>query len=605
MKAQSELVFDEERNEHMSCQDGSNEIYIFVLPEDDNYVGEIDTAGEPLRGQHSQPTQVGKRSTSLMHEAPEEEAEHITHSLRLRRDDQTARRSAAAIKKWSHVPRAAPDPSPVPAPAAPIGSRVTKSHCKVSAEALTASATNPFTYTEAMQSPQRDHWKRAMEEERTSILINNTIPALNSREAWQLPVYLIGSKWVCKTKHNPDGSTWYKAPLFIKGYKLADFGETYAGVGKRTTFQYLISLIAKYGWNIDHLDMLTAFLNPEIDDDDIYMNLPEGWPEGLNAPQIIVRLRKALYSLKQAPQLWHEHINAFLLSLCFTQSLADPNLYLRRESILILLYVDDISMSNLEATAKAAVQVKAKLSEKYKITNLGPACRFLGMKIHRDSTGVGLQQIFYIIISPRRFSMEHTHDVSTPKDPNVELDLAENQGEKELEAITDYQAVLGSLMYAARATGIDISYAVAALSPYNSRPFSSHMNTAKWVLQYLKSTANFRLHFDGNGIGIDNTLVGYSDSDWANDSADRKPQGSHVFLAGNGAISWRSRMHSLIAMSTVEDEFIACLEALQRGKMVTPIAKGYSQGRLTTAANQLRQSACSHTYHHGNHQSSN
>jgi hypothetical protein len=39
-----------------------------------------------------------------------------------------------------------------------------------------------------MESPQRDHWKRAMEEESTSILLNNTFSALNSREARQLQV---------------------------------------------------------------------------------------------------------------------------------------------------------------------------------------------------------------------------------------------------------------------------------------------------------------------------------------------------------------------------------------------------------------------------------
>jgi hypothetical protein len=62
-----------------------------------------------------------------------------------------------------------------------------------------------------------------------------------------------------------------------------------------------------------------------------------------------------------------------------------------------------------------------------------------------------------------------------PIDPNVKLDLAEDWGEKELEDITDYQAVMGSLMYAALATRPDISYAVTALSRYNSRPFNSHM----------------------------------------------------------------------------------------------------------------------------------
>jgi hypothetical protein len=90
------------------------------------------------------------------------------------------------------------------------------------------------------------------------------------------------------------------------------------------------------------------------------------------------------------------------------------------------------------------------------------------------------------------------------------------------------------------------------------------MTVAERVLQYLKSTADFRLHFNGNGIGIgngngigigrgkgigigigidiDNSFVGYSDSDWANDSAERKSQGGHFFPGNNGgAVSWQSR----------------------------------------------------------------
>jgi len=148
-----------------------------------------------------------------------------------------------------------------------------------------------------------------MEEESTSILLNNTFSALNTREAPQLQVTPIGSRWVYKTKHNSDGSIRYKARLVIKGYEQTDFSETYAPVGKLTTFWYLISLIGRYGWNMEHLDVVTAFLNPEINEDDIYMTLPEGWPEGLNAPKIIFRLRKALYGLTQAPRLWHNDIN--------------------------------------------------------------------------------------------------------------------------------------------------------------------------------------------------------------------------------------------------------------------------------------------------------
>ena len=140
-----------------------------------------------------------------------------------------------------------------------------------------------------------------MEVESTSILLNDTCSALHSRKALQLQVKSIGSQWVYKTKCNPDGSTRYQARLVMKGYGQTDFGETYAPDGTLSTFWNLISLIGIYRWNMDNLDVGTAFLNPEIDDNDIYMTPPEGWPEGSNAPKIVIRLRTALYGLKQAP----------------------------------------------------------------------------------------------------------------------------------------------------------------------------------------------------------------------------------------------------------------------------------------------------------------
>jgi len=148
-------------------------------------------------------------------------------------------------------------------------------------------------------------------------------------------------------------------------------------------------------------------------------------------------------------------------------------------------------------------------------------------------------------------------------DPNVELDLTEDRGEKVLEDIADYQAVVGSLIYAALETWPDISYVVAAVSHYNSQPFSSHMTAATRVLQYLKSIDDFRLHFSRIGIGIDisNSRVGYSDSHRANGSVDRNCQGGHGCIASNGALSWQSRKQSLLAMSTLHAVFIACLEA--------------------------------------------
>ena len=142
-----------------------------------------------------------------------------------------------------------------------------------------------------------------------------------------------------------------------------------------------------------------------------------------------------------------------------------------------------------------------------------------------------------------------------------------------MEDITDNQTVVGSLNYTVLATRPDISYAVGALSCYKLRPFASHSTAAKRVLQYLKSRPDCRIDFNRNGIDICNRLVGYSDSDWANDRADRTSQGGHGFLTRNGAIPWQSQKQTLIAMSTPEAEFIACLEASRDVKWLLQLQK--------------------------------
>jgi len=134
---------------------------------------------------------------------------------------------------------------------------------------------DPRTYKEAMLSPQKKKWEAAIMDEYNSIIRNETFSPAQA----QFGNKPIGSRWVFKTKRNPDGSTRYKARLVIKGYEQMDYGETYAPVGKLTTFRLLISLATRNNWKIDHLNVVTAFLNPNVDDDTLFIQLPEGWPK--------------------------------------------------------------------------------------------------------------------------------------------------------------------------------------------------------------------------------------------------------------------------------------------------------------------------------------
>ena len=65
----------------------------------------------------------------------------------------------------------------------------------------------------------------------------------------------------------------------------------------------------------------------------------------------VCRLKKSLYSLKQAPRTWYSRIDSFLSSLCFPKSKVDSNLYYKVEDgnpVMLLLYVDDLFVTGMD-----------------------------------------------------------------------------------------------------------------------------------------------------------------------------------------------------------------------------------------------------------------
>ena len=136
-------------------------------------------------------------------------------------------------------------------------------------------------------------------------------------------------------------------------------------------------------------------------------------------------------------------IKGFVQSLSFTQSHTDSNLYIYREGttlVLLLLYVDDISMAYPSNTAAVVKNIKAKPADKYRITNLGAVRQFLGIEsasgISEDTNRptISLGQRAFIDSILKRFRMENAHGAATPMDVNVQLDLAKD-GEESIKQI--------------------------------------------------------------------------------------------------------------------------------------------------------------------------
>ena len=112
----------------------------------------------------------------------------------------------------------------------------------------------------------------------------------------------IGCKWVLKKKLKPDGTIdKYKARLVAKGFKQKeniDFFDTFSPVTRITSIQVLISLAFIHNLLIHQMDVKTAFLNGELDEE-IYMDQPEGFVVH-GQEHKVCKLVKSLYGLKQA-----------------------------------------------------------------------------------------------------------------------------------------------------------------------------------------------------------------------------------------------------------------------------------------------------------------
>ena len=163
--------------------------------------------------------------------------------------------------------------------------------------ALIAAAGDPQSYREARDSAEAVQWGAAITTEHDALVRRGTwelVAVPNGRK-------VIGCKWVFKTKFGQDGSiTKRKARLVCKGYDQVhglDYEEVFAPTVKFTSIRLALSIAAEQDWEVEQLDVETAFLNAPVEEE-IYMHQPEGFERTAPDGSILVcRLKKSLYGL--------------------------------------------------------------------------------------------------------------------------------------------------------------------------------------------------------------------------------------------------------------------------------------------------------------------
>jgi hypothetical protein len=309
----------------------------------------------------------------------------------------------------------------------------------------------------------------------------------------------------------------------------------------------------------------------------------EGW---------IWRLLKPIYGLKQAGRQWKKKLDATMAELGFTKSAADECLFIKRENgviiLVVVVYVDDLTAAGPKR--EKIVAFKSSLGELVEIKDLGELKYILGIEVTRDRKArtIRLNQTAYLLDVLRRYGMHDCKRVSTPLFAKERLTIAqspttpeEKEELLELSKGVPYSELVGAMLYATQ-TRPDIQYAVSTLAQFSSNPGKAHYEGIKRVLRYLKGTANFGLVLGNSSDGID--LIGWSDSDWAQDTDTRRSMGGFVFDVAGGSVSWSSKKQPTVALSTVEAEYMAAANATKEAVWLRTLLHdlGYTQVEATT-----------------------
>lgn len=228
------------------------------------------------------------------------------------------------------------------------------------------------------------------------------------------------------------------------------------------------------------------------------------------------------------------------------------------------------------------------MKNEFDLTNIGEIRHFLGMEVLRDSGGFKLRLPVYIDELIAKFGMDQAKPAASPMDPGFLKTLDKSE---ELADATKYRSLVGGILYLAVSVRPDLAVSAAILGRKFAKPSERDWSAAKRVLRYLKQTRNYYLYL---GAGEDQMLLGYTDSDWADDIETRRSTSGFVFLLGDGAISWASRRQSCVTLSSMEAEYVALSEACQEALWLRKLLRDFDEEqRLPTVLREDNQGCIS------------
>ena len=124
------------------------------------------------------------------------------------------------------------------------------------------------------------------------------------------------------------------------------------------------------------------------------------WFDFKGKDNLVCKLKKSLYRLKQAPRKWYKKFDSFMMSHGYNRTTYGHCVFIRKffddDFIFYLLYVDDMLIIGHDSSK--IDRLKRELSKYFAMKDLGSVKQILGMKICHDRKNrkLWLSQEIYI-----------------------------------------------------------------------------------------------------------------------------------------------------------------------------------------------------------------
>ncbi|XP_031105201.1 uncharacterized protein LOC116010077 [Ipomoea triloba] len=190
-----------------------------------------------------------------------------------------------------------------------------------------------------------------------------------------------------------------------------------------------------------------------------------------------------------------------------------------------------------------------KLSNTFKIRDLGESGFFLGIETVKCADGVLLLQHRYMTDILKRAGMTDYKPLATP----IATSLPTSVSTEPYDDPTQYRSIAGALQYLT-VTRPDLSFAVNLLCQHMHAPTTAHWEQLKRVLRYVKGTLSMGLCLRQSSSS---DLHAFSYSDWAGCPTDRRSTSGYAVFLGTNLVSWVCRKQKTVARSSTEAEYKA------------------------------------------------